>query len=344
MKSLRRLPMAAALLTLGAASANGAAAATVYGGNGHQYAFVAGDVNWNTALAQAAVAAPIAGFQAHLATIADAGEDAFVKSLAGGSQFVWTAGTDAAAEGVWTWAAGPQAGQVFYGPGALPGSYANWNPGEPNNLANEDHLQVNAFAGDWNDADPAFSVGGYVVEYSPLPAAAQFYAANGHYYQFVAENGSWDLALALAAAAAPMAGFAAHLVTITDAGEDAFVKSLIGSPQFVWAAGTDAAEEGVWRWAAGPEAGQVLYGPGAAPGAFTHWDPGEPNNLGGEDDLQIHAFGGNWNDADPRFGVSGYVVEYSRSAAVPEPASWALMIAGFGMAGGALRRRRALVA
>jgi len=27
-------------------------------------------------------------------------------------------------------------------------------------------------------------------------------------------------------------------------------------------------------------------------------------------------------------------------ASVPEPASWALMIAGFGLAGGALRRRR----
>jgi hypothetical protein len=29
---------------------------------------------------------------------------------------------------------------------------------------------------------------------------------------------------------------------------------------------------------------------------------------------------------------------------VPEPASWALMIGGFGLAGAALRRRKALVA
>ena len=29
------------------------------------------------------------------------------------------------------------------------------------------------------------------------------------------------------------------------------------------------------------------------------------------------------------------------AAAAPEPAAWALMIAGFGFAGGALRRRRA---
>jgi hypothetical protein len=32
------------------------------------------------------------------------------------------------------------------------------------------------------------------------------------------------------------------------------------------------------------------------------------------------------------------------AAAVPEPASWALMIGGFGMAGGMLRRRRTAVA
>ncbi|PZQ59507.1 MAG: hypothetical protein DI570_15830 [Phenylobacterium zucineum] len=59
---------------------------------------------------------------------------------------------------------------------------------------------------------------------------------------------------------------------------------------------------------------------------------------------------GTWNDT-PNSGVvfgaptpQPYrgVVEFTfdpRSAAVPEPATWALMIAGFGMAGGMLRRR-----
>ncbi|MBT9473847.1 MAG: PEPxxWA-CTERM sorting domain-containing protein [Phenylobacterium sp.] len=34
----------------------------------------------------------------------------------------------------------------------------------------------------------------------------------------------------------------------------------------------------------------------------------------------------------------------SLSSAVPEPATWAMMIAGFGLAGSALRSRRALIA
>ena len=40
-----------------------------------------------------------------------------------------------------------------------------------------------------------------------------------------------------------------------------------------------------------------------------------------------------WNDAGPNPYTSG---------AVPEPATWALLIAGFGLAGGALRRNSKL--
>ena len=37
-------------------------------------------------------------------------------------------------------------------------------------------------------------------------------------------------------------------------------------------------------------------------------------------------------------------IQYGFANAVPEPASWALMIAGFGLAGAATRRRRAVTA
>jgi hypothetical protein len=43
------------------------------------------------------------------------------------------------------------------------------------------------------------------------------------------------------------------------------------------------------------------------------------------------------------FEFGGQANAFSLTRAVPEPASWALMIAGFGMTGAALRRRRAAV-
>jgi hypothetical protein len=44
------------------------------------------------------------------------------------------------------------------------------------------------------------------------------------------------------------------------------------------------------------------------------------------------------------FQSVGHVYQNQTSGGVPEPASWALMIGGFGMAGGMLRRRRAELA
>ncbi|WP_293677766.1 PEPxxWA-CTERM sorting domain-containing protein [uncultured Phenylobacterium sp.] len=50
-----------------------------------------------------------------------------------------------------------------------------------------------------------------------------------------------------------------------------------------------------------------------------------------------------WDNADG-FGSLAYTATFAagETTAVPEPASWALMIGGFGMAGAVLRRRRAL--
>lgn len=170
--------------------------------------------------------------------------------------------------------------------------------------------------------------------------AASFF--NGHYYEFVNSNLSWQQALAAAAAAPSMAGYTAHLVTITSAAEDAFIKTLTGSATYVWAAGTDEAQEGVWKWAAGPEAGQTFYilGAGSQPG-YSHWNEAEPNNQNTENYLHINANQGDWNDIFATFPSGGYVVEYSN--AVPEPATWAMMLLGFGAVGAGMRRRNVRV-
>lgn len=170
-------------------------------------------------------------------------------------------------------------------------------------------------------------------------SAATLYAANGHYYEFVPTVLAWDAALAAAETHTAIAGYDSYLVTITDAGEDAFVRALIGSAVYVWAAGTDSATEGTWKWAAGPELGQTFFIKDGPVVGYSNWNAGEPNNSGTENALHLHANGGEWNDVPNGFSGGGYVVEYS-AAAVPEPATWALMIGGFGLMGATLRRRR----
>jgi hypothetical protein len=177
---------------------------------------------------------------------------------------------------------------------------------------------------------------------TPAAAVTQF-AGNGHYYDFVATNLTWQGALAAAAAATPIAGYTAHLVTITSVGEDNFVKSLTGGATYVWAAGTDEGAEGIWKWAAGPEAGQTFFILNGPIVGYSHWNPGEPNNSGTENYLHFKANQGDWNDIFGTFPSGGYVVEYSPTGGVPEPGTWALMVAGFGLAG-ALMRRRARIA
>lgn len=66
--------------------------------------------------------------------------------------------------------------------------------------------------------------------------------------------------------------------------------------------------------------------------------------------LEFRASGAGWQaGSDEGFGVDNVVLTYDgvrnpNPNAVPEPATWALMISGFGLAGATLRRRRALTA
>jgi hypothetical protein len=170
---------------------------------------------------------------------------------------------------------------------------------------------------------------------APASAAPVFNADNGHWYDFVRGQMTWGDALKAATAAPSIAGYSSYLATITSEQENTFIFSQVGNLGG-WLGGTDEAVEGEWRWAAGPEAGQLF--------TYTNWGGGEPNNCcGGEDYLHNFSGSGIWNDLDnsnvPSY-ISGYYVEYSQGGnGVPEPAAWAMMLAGFGLVGAALRRR-----
>jgi len=91
----------------------------------------------------------------HLASIADASENEFVRSLASSAVGVdsWIGFNDAAVEGVFVWSSGEQV------------TFANWNSGEPNNLGNEDAAQIFIGNGKWND-NPTSSLLYGVIEVS----------------------------------------------------------------------------------------------------------------------------------------------------------------------------------
>jgi hypothetical protein len=176
-------------------------------------------------------------------------------------------------------------------------------------------------------------------------AAPVQWANNGHWYEFIGSGTTWTAALAAAAGAGPIDGYAAHLATVTSADENAFIKASVTN-QTAWIAGTDVAGEGVWSWAAGPEEGLVFWNNGVVPGVFQFWNPGEPNNVGNEDCLHMNFGNGGWNDVPCSSGY-GYLIEWSKvdvPGGVPEPTTWAMLITGLGGVGAVVRRRRRLMA
>ena len=163
-------------------------------------------------------------------------------------------------------------------------------------------------------------------------------AYNGHTYNYY----SGPLSFADANAAAADVG--GYLATITSQGEQDFLFALLNGAT-AYAGGSDGAVEGTWRWLGGPETGQSFY---SASGAsvdidYSFWNGGEPNNFGGENALVINwnRGTGQWNDINPT-STYGYVVELdpAQPGGVPEPATWAMVIGGFGLVGATMRRRR----
>jgi gliding motility-associated-like protein len=164
--------------------------------------------------------------------------------------------------------------------------------------------------------------------------SANFLPSTGHYYFYVAALGiNWDDARDQAAQS-DYFGLQGYLATITTPEE----AQLAGeqSPGTGWIGGSDAAQEGVWRWVTGPEAGTIFWNGqanGSAPnGEFAFWNCNEPNNAGNEDYAHITDntvagcgggqdpnFIGSWNDLSIDSGESdpsnpyypkGYIVEY----------------------------------
>jgi hypothetical protein len=162
------------------------------------------------------------------------------------------------------------------------------------------------------------------IEYQSPPV---LWTGNCHYYQFIPGTPTWPEARA-AALARTYLGVPGHLVSITSAAENAFLISTFntGQPsQGAWIGGYEPADDGVWRWADGPEAGvqfSYLASP-TAPFNYANWGGVEPNNPPPNQNFTWMNIGApfrglgsaEWANSvsspSPSDPVVGYIVEYS---------------------------------
>jgi hypothetical protein len=149
---------------------------------------------------------------------------------------------------------------------------------------------------------------------------------NGNAYDFISGNLSWYQAAA-AAESLSFQGEAGHLATITSAAENAFLLTNFGDSseeRFAWIGGSEPLDDGVWRWASGPEMGIQFaeFSSATSPLNYANWGGSEPNDAQSGEDFAMFNIGqpfrgilpGKWADATPTPSssdpVKGYFVEY----------------------------------
>jgi len=151
---------------------------------GSYYVYRSTNRTWNDARTEAA-AETLNGMTGYLATATSSGEFTFIKNTSSATQF-WLGGTDSAVEGDWRWIDDPgvpadESGILFWrgtsSGSAQNGMYTAWNSGEPNDLGDEDALQVTT-AGNWNDLPTTGRMLPYVVEFTPSASSGSLATLN----------------------------------------------------------------------------------------------------------------------------------------------------------------------
>jgi hypothetical protein len=138
---------------------------------GHLYKYNQNAKELDLAIADAAATPLVQGGTntfGYVPTVTDKIENQIVNMFGSG----WIGASDRVTEGDWKWLTGPEAGTSFYqGRGdqdgaALPGKFAGWGSGEPNDSNNEDYAEIYG-DGRWNDNHNGDR--NYAIEWGGMP-------------------------------------------------------------------------------------------------------------------------------------------------------------------------------
>lgn len=283
--------------------------------NGHRYAAIRSG-SWNAVRLEAQTNG------LPLVTIDDAMEnrwlaDRFVTWFSGGA---WIGLNDLGAEGTWRWTS------------EAPVTFTAWNPGEPNGGTAENCVELQV-SGGWNDLPESVSGEGIAERSRAVcgaggscfdthgPGCADESCCNvvcildsyccdtewdepcvdeahsscapsvvaGPYIHPVTKHRYFLLSSAVWPEAEKKAmQLGGHLVTIDSAAENEWVRLNLGNaaigPVSFYAGANDQMFENVFVWQTGFDF------------PYQHWNPGEPNNYGGNEDFLIVGSNGGWND------------------------------------------------
>ena len=214
----------------------------------------------------------------HLATIADADENAavfsMISSVSTSTTHYWVNGSDEQSEGTWKYTNGE----------AL--AYTNWDSSQPDNANGTEHyieLSSARDGGKWNDLPCTYStITGFVCEFETALIPQNSVCWNGHIYSLYNKNLSWSSAEAWCEA------IGGHLVTITTQEEQNVVATLLTDAKLrqYYIGGSDSATEGTWKWVT-----EESWN-------YSKWNSGEPNDTNsGEDYATIYKdYSTSWND------------------------------------------------